>query len=69
MKLHLAVVVLKQLQLHGHAGLDAGQRDFGGLPLDTQRAEVVEAPPLAVERRQVQDWVVVIRDGHLRAGK
>ena len=60
MKLHLAVAIIKQLQLHGHAGFDAGQGDFGRLPLQTQGAEVVKPPSLAVEGGQVQNWVMVI---------
>ena len=65
MHLILFAGVLKQQELHGHGGLDAGKGRFGRLPGDAQRAEVVKLPALVIEGGQVQHGTAVIRNRHL----
>lgn len=66
MHLILFTGIFNQLEVHGHEGFDASQGDFGGLPDEGQRAEVVKLPALVVKRGQVQHRIAVIRNRHLK---
>lgn len=69
MQLLLAAPIILGHQLHGQVKLNAGQQRPGGLPLDTQRAEVVESAALLVIGSQVQHGVSVAGDWNLQEAK
>lgn len=69
MQLPLAAPIAPGHQLHGQLKLDAGQRGPGRLPLDAQRAEIVESAALLVVGGQVQQGVAVAGDRNLQEVK
>lgn len=69
MQLPLAAPVVLGHQLQGRGRLDAGQQRPAGLPLDAQRAEVVEPAALLVVGGQVQQRAAVAGDRNLQEAK